>query len=90
LVALGRAAAEAQAEAQRLAAEAAKGAPPGDAANAATAAPSTPPPAPDPCDEAKAFAAQVRAKPWLGLDPGQMQRIYGWVAQECGSPDNRE
>ncbi|MGH8030487.1 MAG: hypothetical protein ACREO3_11195 [Arenimonas sp.] len=41
---------------------------------------------PDPCDVAKDFAAQVRAKPWLGLDPGQMQRLYGWVAQECGAP----
>ena len=43
-----------------------------------------PPPPPDPCDEAKLFAAQVRAKPWLGMEPGQMQRLYGWVAQECG------
>ena len=46
-------------------------------------APATPP---DPCDAAKDFAAQVRAKPWLGLDNAQMQRLYGWVAQECGSP----
>jgi hypothetical protein len=75
----------AQAEAQRLAADAAKAAPVADAGAGATGVPPTPPP-PDPCDEAKAFAAQVRGKPWLGLDPGQMQRLYGWVAQQCGSP----
>lgn len=76
----------AEAEAQRIAAEAAKAAPPAPPGDGATAAP----PAPDPCDEAKAFAAQVRAKPWLGLAPDQMQRIYGWVAQECGSPGSSE
>ena len=47
--------------------------------------PPAPPPPPDPCDEAKLFAAQVRAKPWLGMNPDQMQRLYGWVAQECGA-----
>jgi hypothetical protein len=75
-------------EARRLAAEAAKAAKAAKAENAGdstTVDPAKPPTAPDPCDEAKAFAAQVRGKPWLGLDPGQMQRLAGWVAQQCGS-----
>jgi hypothetical protein len=54
-----------------------------------------PPPAPattsaDPCDDAKAFMAQVRAKPWLQLDDAQMQRLYGWVAQQCAAPASSE
>jgi len=44
--------------------------------------PPAPPPS-DPCDEAKAFVAQVRAKPWLQMDEAQMQRLYGWVTQQC-------
>jgi hypothetical protein len=51
---------------------------------------STPTTPPDPCDEAKAFAAQLRDKPWLGLDPAQMQRVYGWVAQQCKAPPPSE
>jgi hypothetical protein len=35
------------------------------------------------CDEAKAFAQSLRAKPWLSLDDAQWQRVYGWVFQQC-------
>ena len=74
----GRADEEARLRAEEEARRQAAAAPPPEAAKP------PPPPAPvDPCDEAKAFVAQVRAKPWLGLDPGQMQRLYGWVTQEC-------
>ena len=71
-----------QEEARRKEAEAAEAAKL-EARDKPADAPATPP---DPCDAAKDFAAQVRAKPWLGLDDAQMQRVYGWVAQECGSP----
>ena len=49
----------------------------------------TPTAAPDRCDAAKSFAAQVRDKPWLGIDAAQMQRLYGWVAQECAAPPSQ-
>jgi hypothetical protein len=48
-----------------------------------------PPPA-DPCDEAKAFVAQVRDKPWLQMEDAQMQRLYGWVTQQCAAPAKAE
>jgi hypothetical protein len=74
-----------QEEARRKAAEAAVAKP--EPAKEDVAAAAAPPP--DPCDEAKAFAAQVRAKPWLGLDAAQMQRVYGWVAQQCAAPSTQ-
>jgi hypothetical protein len=66
--------------AQRVADEAKKAEP------ATSQAPSVPTPAADPCDDAKSFVAQVRAKPWLQLDDAQMQRLYGWVTQQCAAP----
>jgi hypothetical protein len=46
------------------------GAPPPDADEAA-------------CNEARAFGAAVRDKPWLELDGTQQQRLYAWVVQQC-------
>jgi hypothetical protein len=77
--------AEAQLEAQ-LAEDAAKREEAAAAAKPADGAVEPPPPPPDPCEEAKAFAAKVRSLPWLQLDPGQTQRLWGWVVQEC-APD---
>jgi hypothetical protein len=35
------------------------------------------------CDSAKAFASSLREKVWLGLTQDQMQRLYGWVMDQC-------
>ena len=70
---------QAEEDARRVAEEAKK-----TEADTPTGTPAPPPV--DPCDEAKAFVAQVRAKPWLQMDDAQMQRLYGWVTQECAAP----
>lgn len=51
---------------------------------------SPPPPPAQPranpaCDSAKRFAAEARDKIWLGLTADQMQRLYGWVMDQCTS-----
>ena len=38
------------------------------------------------CQDAQAFANQVRDKDWLGLSEEQVRRLYGWVAQQCKVP----
>jgi hypothetical protein len=50
--------------------------------------PATATPNPDlkACQDAQAFANQVRDKDWLGLSEEQVRRLYGWVAQECKLP----
>lgn len=35
------------------------------------------------CQDAQAFANQVREKDWLGLSEEQVRRLYAWVAQQC-------
>lgn len=37
----------------------------------------------DPCQLAQAFVGALRSKPWLGMTDEQMQRVYGWVAEQC-------
>lgn len=39
--------------------------------------------APDRCEQAQAFAGQLRDKGWLGLSDEQTRRLYAWVATEC-------
>jgi len=68
---------QAEDEARRVAAEAQKA-----QGDAPPVSPAAAPPS-DSCDQAKDFVAQVRAKPWLQMDEAQMQRLYGWVTQEC-------
>ena len=43
--------------------------------------------APDQCDKAKEFAAQLRQMPWLELEPHQVQKVFGWVVQQCAEAD---
>jgi colicin import membrane protein len=78
---------EAEAAAQAEADAAAQAEAEADAkAHADDKADAKPPPANaanDQCDRAKAFAAQVRAMPWLELQPDQVQKVYGWVTQQC-------
>lgn len=38
------------------------------------------------CQDAQAFANQVREKDWLGLSEEQVRRLYGWVALQCKVP----
>ena len=35
------------------------------------------------CTDARQFAIDLRAKPWLDLDDAQWQRVYGAVVQAC-------
>jgi hypothetical protein len=91
-VAAAQARAEAQAQERartEAEAQAARDAAAREAQQAAAAPPPLAPPpapaAPDPCDDAKALAARLRNMPWLGLDDAQMQRLYGWVSQQCMS-----
>jgi len=35
------------------------------------------------CEQAQAFMAAVREKTWLGMTEDQLQRVYGWVADQC-------
>ena len=75
-----------RAEAERLAYEA-------EAARAKQAAApppaeAPPPPPVDKCDDAKALAARLRGLPWLELNDGQKQRMFGWVAQQCSDDDD--
>ena len=37
----------------------------------------------DGCGSAQAFAAAVREKTWMGLTDDQLQRVYGWVSDQC-------
>lgn len=37
----------------------------------------------DRCTQAQDFAGQLRGKQWLGLSEEQMQRVYGWVSEQC-------
>jgi len=76
-----RARAEAQAR-QRAADEAREQA--GLAPQAGTDLPPPPPPVDSTqCAEGKRFVAKLRAMPFLELTPAQMQRLYGWLAQQC-------
>jgi hypothetical protein len=52
-----------------------------------------PPPAPaavspelQACQDAQAFASNVREKEWLGLTDDQVRRLFQWVAQQCKVP----
>jgi hypothetical protein len=38
------------------------------------------------CQDAQAFANDVREKAWLGLSDEQVRRLFQWVAQQCKVP----
>ncbi len=52
------------------------------------AAAATPNPDLQACQDAQAFANQVRDKDWLGLSEEQVRRLYAWVAQQCKVPSS--